>query len=53
VCKSGATTSPGASIITPAVTPRVTQQPFELDPNGNIPWTQTNLDAAQFGIKVV
>jgi len=52
VCKSGATTSVGTSVLTPSVTPRVVQQPYDLDPNGSIAWTQANLDAAQFGIKV-
>jgi hypothetical protein len=53
VCKSGATTLVGTSKLTPAVTPMTNLQPFDLDPNGNVAWTQTNLDAAQFGVKVV
>jgi hypothetical protein len=27
-------------------------QIYETDPNGAIPWTQTSVNAAEFGVKV-
>jgi hypothetical protein len=51
VCKSSSTTSVGSSKLV-TVNPQIIQQAYDLDPNGSIAWTQANLDAAQFGIKV-
>lgn len=52
ICKSGATQSDGVSTISPGGYQTFLQE-FGVDPNTSAAWTQSNLDAATFGVKVV
>ena len=51
-CVSGATTSDASSVAGTNGTFKVAAFVLETDPNTSALWTQSNLDAAQFGVKV-
>lgn len=51
ICVSGVTTDVGTSVRPPAGATNVTV--YETDPNTASAWTETNLNAAEFGIEIV
>jgi hypothetical protein len=52
MCKSGATTDEAASVVIGTTNYVTKTKVHEVDPNTSAAWTDTNVSAAQFGVKV-
>ena len=50
--RSSSTDANGATSFAPSTSQEIQQTIFETDPNGSIAWTQTSVNAAEFGVNI-